>query len=74
MLQLLRDLRKKAVIGFVGGSNLSKITEQLGVNGSDRAYMLRGLDSCSDSNLMQRFWTLIMDFRRMALQRTKLVN
>jgi len=35
MLQLLRDLRKKLVIGFVGGSDLSKIREQLGVNGSD---------------------------------------
>ncbi|KIJ55414.1 hypothetical protein M422DRAFT_73326 [Sphaerobolus stellatus SS14] len=29
MLELLRELRKKMVIGFVGGSDLVKITEQL---------------------------------------------
>lgn len=35
MIQLLRDLRKKLVIGFVGGSDLVKIREQLEVAGSD---------------------------------------
>ncbi|KAF8519680.1 eukaryotic phosphomannomutase [Gautieria morchelliformis] len=35
MLELLRELRKKTAIGFVGGSDLSKITEQLGVHGSN---------------------------------------
>lgn len=35
VIQLLRDLRKKAVIGFVGGSNLVKITEQLAVHGAN---------------------------------------
>jgi len=30
ILELLKELRKKVVIGFVGGSNLVKITEQLG--------------------------------------------
>lgn len=34
MIQLLRDIRKKVVIGFVGGSDLVKISEQLAV-GSD---------------------------------------
>jgi phosphomannomutase len=34
MVALLRDLRKKAVVGFVGGSDLVKISEQLSVNGS----------------------------------------
>jgi len=34
MIKLLRDLRKKVVIGFVGGSDLAKITEQLEVVGS----------------------------------------
>ncbi|KZP01632.1 eukaryotic phosphomannomutase [Calocera viscosa TUFC12733] len=29
MLQVLKEIRKKAVIGFVGGSDLSKIAEQL---------------------------------------------
>jgi hypothetical protein len=29
MIELLRALRKKVVIGFVGGSDLVKITEQL---------------------------------------------
>jgi phosphomannomutase len=35
MIKLLRDLRKKVVIGFVGGSDLAKITEQLAVDGSN---------------------------------------
>ncbi|PCH43577.1 eukaryotic phosphomannomutase [Wolfiporia cocos MD-104 SS10] len=34
MIQLLRALRKKAVIGVVGGSDLVKISEQLSVAGS----------------------------------------
>ena len=33
MLALLQKLREKVVIGFVGGSNLVKQQEQLGVNG-----------------------------------------
>ena len=33
MLEFLRDLRKKVVIGFVGGSDLAKQQEQLGANG-----------------------------------------
>jgi phosphomannomutase len=40
MLELLRELRKKTAIGFVGGSDLVKITEQLGVHGSSRTYVL----------------------------------
>ncbi|KAL1747908.1 eukaryotic phosphomannomutase [Schizophyllum fasciatum] len=35
MLQVLRAVRKQAVIGFVGGSDLAKITEQLQVPGID---------------------------------------
>ncbi|KAJ7141332.1 eukaryotic phosphomannomutase [Mycena epipterygia] len=35
MVQVLRALRKKVVIGFVGGSDLVKISEQLSVNGSN---------------------------------------
>jgi phosphomannomutase len=35
MIKLLRDLRKKVVIGFVGGSDLGKISEQLAVGGND---------------------------------------
>jgi hypothetical protein len=35
MIQVLHTLRKKAVIGFVGGSDLVKITEQLSVAGSN---------------------------------------
>ena len=34
MKQTLADLRKKAVIGFVGGSDLSKQKEQIGENGN----------------------------------------
>lgn len=33
MLALLQKLREKVVIGFVGGSDLVKQQEQLGVNG-----------------------------------------
>ncbi|KAJ7493451.1 eukaryotic phosphomannomutase [Mycena galericulata] len=33
MIEVLRALRKKAVIGFVGGSDMVKILEQLSVNG-----------------------------------------
>jgi phosphomannomutase len=36
MLELLKELRKKLVIGFVGGSDLVKITEQLTVTGNNR--------------------------------------
>ncbi|KIL58529.1 hypothetical protein M378DRAFT_170526 [Amanita muscaria Koide BX008] len=35
MIDVLRALRKKVVIGFVGGSDLVKISEQLAVGGSD---------------------------------------
>ena len=34
VLELLSELRKKVVIGFVGGSDLTKISEQLAVDGS----------------------------------------
>ncbi|KAI0060958.1 eukaryotic phosphomannomutase [Artomyces pyxidatus] len=35
MIELLRELRKKVVIGFVGGSDLVKISEQLAVGGAN---------------------------------------
>jgi len=35
MLELLKELRQKVTIGFVGGSDLVKITEQLGVAAID---------------------------------------
>lgn len=35
MAHLLAELRKKAVVGFVGGSNLPKIREQLEDGGGD---------------------------------------
>ncbi|KAJ7675466.1 eukaryotic phosphomannomutase [Mycena rosella] len=35
MIEVLRALRKKFVIGFVSGSNLAKTNEQLSVNGSN---------------------------------------
>ena len=37
-LELLKELRKKVAIGFVGGSDLVKITEQLTVTGNNREY------------------------------------
>jgi phosphomannomutase len=36
ILDLLKELKKKVVIGFVGGSDLVKITEQLTVTGNNR--------------------------------------
>jgi hypothetical protein len=39
-LELLKELRKKVAIGFVGGSDLVKITEQLTVTGNNREYRL----------------------------------
>jgi phosphomannomutase len=38
MIEVLRALRKKVVIGFVGGSDLAKISEQLSVNGSNGGF------------------------------------
>lgn len=35
VLTVLKALRQKAVIGFVGGSDLPKITEQLAVHGQN---------------------------------------
>lgn len=35
MQSLLRQLREKVVIGFVGGSDLEKQKEQLGLDGAD---------------------------------------
>jgi len=35
MLEVLKELRKKVVVGFVGGSDLVKITEQLSVTGNN---------------------------------------
>jgi phosphomannomutase len=40
MLELLKELRKKLVIGFVGGSDLVKITDQLTIAGNNRKYEL----------------------------------
>jgi phosphomannomutase len=38
MIELLKELRKRAVIGFVGGSDFNKISEQLSVGGSDSKF------------------------------------
>ena len=38
MIELLRQLREQVVIGFVGGSDLVKISEQLSVNGINGAF------------------------------------
>lgn len=37
MIHLLRELRKKVAIGFVGGSDLGKISDQLAVAGTNGA-------------------------------------
>ena len=38
MTALLKELRKKVVIGFVGGSDMAKIAEQLVVDGEPGKY------------------------------------
>ena len=38
MLEVLKELRKKVAVGFVGGSDLVKITEQLRVTGNNSAW------------------------------------
>lgn len=47
MLALLQKLREKVVIGFVGGSDLVKQQEQLGVN---------GLNGMFNFSLFQNHW------------------
>lgn len=37
MIQLMRELRKKVVIGVVGGSDFVKVSEQLSVHGAKSA-------------------------------------
>lgn len=66
MLDLLKSLRKKIVIGFVGGSDLSKIVEQLGPTGTD----LENFYIQSTNRRAQHCKTGTSDLRRMALQRT----
>lgn len=58
MIQLLRELRKKLVIGFVGGSDLRKISEQLSVDGSNGRCIL----SESASIIFLLLGTVIDDF------------
>ena len=41
MMSLLRELRKKVVIGVVGGSDLVKISEQFSKAGFDGTYPVR---------------------------------
>ena len=43
MIYTLRALRKKLGVGFLGGSDFAKISEQLSVGGSD------GAEHCLDS-------------------------
>ncbi len=37
MINILREVRKKVVIGFVSGSNLAKMSEQLAFDGKPGA-------------------------------------
>ena len=47
MIHLLRELRKKVAIGFVGGSDLVKISDQLAVAGANGVFIMN--TSCWDS-------------------------
>jgi hypothetical protein len=51
MFETLQQLRKKMVIGFVGGSDLVKITEQLSLTGGPGAH-LHSANSVSAGRLM----------------------
>jgi phosphomannomutase len=44
MLDVLKAVREKVVIGFVGGSDLSKIAEQLAVDGGPGRHTWHSLD------------------------------
>jgi len=63
ILDLLKELRKKVVIGFVGGSDLVKITEQLSVRGNNSKCELPGpsLTLARDPNCLMRI-PVIDDF------------
>ena len=54
MLELLKELRKKYVIGFLGGSNLAKITEQLNVAGNNGQQALPSFSVAAPSNRISR--------------------
>ncbi|KAK4048853.1 Phosphomannomutase 1 [Microbotryomycetes sp. JL221] len=47
MLDVLKQVRQRAVIGFVGGSDLPKITEQLAINGQE---ITQDFDFCFAEN------------------------
>ena len=49
MLQLLRELRKKVVTGFVSGSDLVKMNEQLAVSGNNGMYV------CHNCRIFNRY-------------------
>ncbi|KZT53410.1 phosphomannomutase [Calocera cornea HHB12733] len=53
MLELLKELRKKVVIGFVSGSDLVKITEQLVPDG--KGNILENFDYCFCENGLTAF-------------------
>ncbi|KAG8835704.1 Phosphomannomutase [Serendipita sp. 405] len=59
MIELLQELRKKVVIGFVGGSDLVKISEQLSVTGEpainmfDYAFAENGLTAFKDGKQLE---------------------
>ena len=64
MIQLLRELRKKVAIGFVGGSDLDKIKWQLEVEGLKGACDL-GSTAFFIHEMLQLSTTLISRLRRM---------
>ena len=70
MHQLLKELRKKVVIGFVGGSDLVKISEQLtfaGSNGQSKAGRV-WVRHLSAERGTQRLMISILHSRRMGSQ------
>lgn len=56
MLDLLKELRKKVVIGFVGGSDLAKISEQLAIDGEPGACPSMHSESIRDAYSALSIW------------------
>lgn len=64
MIEVLRELRKKLVIGFVGGSDFAKISEQLSVGGKNSQLKLTNKVHADLNEAIQLSTTSIMHLRK----------
>lgn len=75
MHQFLKELRNKVAIGIVGGSDLSKITQQMGKEGTNNI----NINILGHLNIIlikyYQYWiTLIMFFLKMAWLLIRMAN